>query len=62
MKLEIKKGSEGYVASIVQIDNLHPIEGADFIQRTVIYGNNVIIGKDIKEGDVMLYFNSGTKP
>jgi len=56
MKLEIKKGSENYCATIVKIDNLHPIENADFIQRTVIYGNNVIIGKDIKLGDKMLYF------
>lgn len=59
--ISIKKGSENYCCTVVQIDNLHPIEGADFIQRTVIYGNNVIIGKDIKEGDIMLYFNSGTK-
>lgn len=61
MKLSIKKGSENYCCTVVEIDNLHPIEGADFIQRTLVYGNNVIIGKDIKEGDVMLYFNSGTK-
>jgi RNA ligase len=55
MKLEIKKGSENYCCTVVKIDNLHTIENADFIQRTVVYGNNVIIGKDIKEGDVMLY-------
>lgn len=61
MKLEIKKGSENYCCTVVEINNLHPIENADFIQRTVVYGNNVIIGKDIKEGDIMLYFNSGTK-
>lgn len=61
MKLTIKPDSINYAATIVKIDNLHPIEGADFIQRTIIYGNNVIIGKDIKEGDIMLYFNSGTK-
>ena len=61
MKLEIKQGSENYCCTVIEIDNLHAIENADFIQRTVIYGNNVIIGKDIKEGDIMLYFNSGTK-
>lgn len=61
MRLEIKKGSENYCCTVVQINNLYPIEGADFIQRTVIYSNNVIIGKDIKIGDIMLYFNSGTK-
>lgn len=59
--ISIKKGSENYCCTVVQINNLHPIKNADFIQRTIIYGNNVIIGKDIKEGDKMLYFNSGTK-
>lgn len=59
--ISIKKGSENYCCTVVEINNLHPIEGADFIQRTVIYGNNVIISKDIKLGDKMLYFNSGTK-
>ena len=59
--ISIKKGSENYCCTVVKIDNLHAIEGADFIQRTVVFGNNVIIGKDVKEGDVMLYFNSGTK-
>ena len=53
--ISIKKGSENYCCTVVKIDNLHAIEGADFIQRTVIFGNNVIIGKDIKEGDIMLY-------
>jgi hypothetical protein len=56
MKLEIKKGSENYCCTVVEINNLHVIEGADFIQHTVIYGNNVIIGKDIKKG-VPLYSN-----
>lgn len=61
MKLSILENSVNYVATVVKITNLHPIENANFIQRTVIYGNNVVISKDIKIGDIMLYFNSGTK-
>ena len=29
MKLEIKKGSENYAATIVEIDNIHPIKEVD---------------------------------
>lgn len=61
MKLSIKEGSENYVATIVKIDNIHPIEGADKIVRTVIFGNNVIISKDTPIGSKMIYFVSGTK-
>lgn len=61
MNLQIKKGSENYCATIVQIDNIHDIPNADKIARTVIFGTNVIIDKDIKIGDKMIYFNSGTK-
>ena len=59
--ISIKKGSENYCCTIVQIDNIHDIPNADNIVRTVIYGNNVIISKDIKIGDKLIYFNSGTK-
>lgn len=61
MKLEIKKGSENYCATIIEIDNIHDIPNADFIKRTVIFGNNVIIGKDVKIGDRMIYFPSMCK-
>lgn len=54
--ISIKKGSENYCCTVVQIDKIYDIPNADNIVRTVIYGNNVIIGKDIKEGDKMLYF------
>jgi hypothetical protein len=55
LKLTIKQGSENYCCTVVEIDNLHVIDGADFIQRTILYGNNIVISKDIKEGDIMLY-------
>lgn len=61
MKLSINKESENYCANIVQIKEVFPIKDADKIQKTIIFGNSVIISKDIKVGDVVLYFNSGTQ-
>src|SRR5690554_1820152 len=61
MKLTIEKGSENYVCSVVKLTKIFPIEGADKIVRTEIFGNDVIISKDIGLGELMLYFNSGTK-
>jgi hypothetical protein len=61
LKLSIKDNSKNYTCTVVQIDNLHNIEGADRIKRTVVLGNNVIVGLDTKIGQKMLYFNSGTK-
>lgn len=45
-----------YAATVVQIDNIHPHPNADRLACTNIFGNNVIIGKDTKIGDVGLYF------
>ena len=61
MNLKILEGSENYVCTIVQIDNLHEIENCDNIQRTVIFGNNVIVSKKVQLNDIMCYFVSGTK-
>jgi tRNA-binding EMAP/Myf-like protein len=61
MKLKIKEGSENYVCSVVKIEHLYPIEGADKIQRCIVNGNDVVVSKDVKVGDIMLYFVSGTK-
>lgn len=61
MKLSVKENSKNYVCTVIEIDKLFPIENADKIQRCVINGNDVIVSKDVKIGDKMLYFNSGTK-
>lgn len=61
MKITTKKGSENYAATIVEIKNIFPIEGADRIVRTNVEGNDVIISKDEKIGEKMIYFVSGTK-
>lgn len=62
IKLELIPGSTNYGAVPVRIAQVYPIPGADNIVRTVIEGNDVIIGKnDIVVGDKVLYFRSGTR-
>lgn len=61
MKLKIDENSKNYACQVVDINKLFPIEGADKIQRCNINGNDVIVSKDVKIGDKMLYFVSGTK-
>ena len=45
-----------YLATICRIENLYPIEGADRLIRTVINGNDMVVSKDMKVGDVVVYF------
>lgn len=45
-----------YLATICQIENLYPIEGADKLMRTTINGNDMVVSKDMKIGDVVVYF------
>lgn len=58
MNLRIE--NENYSASVVTINHIFDIEGADFIKKTVVNGNSVIISKDVAIGDKMIYFISGT--
>ena len=44
-----------YLATICQIENLYPIEGADRLMRTTINGNDMVVSKDMKVGDVVVY-------
>lgn len=60
-KLKIDENSVNYACSVVKITELFPIEGADRIVRCVIFGNNIIVGKDVNIGDIVLYFQSGTQ-
>lgn len=59
MKTECK--NENYSAIIIKISNITPLPGCNNIQRTIITGNNVIIGKDISIGDLGVYFPVGCK-
>lgn len=55
MKIE-KPKNPNYCATVVEIKNILPLEGCDNVVATSIMGNQVIIGKDVKVGDVGLYF------
>ena len=61
MKFSIKENSKNYACSVVEIKQILPIEGADLIVKTIVNGNTVVCSKNVKEGDRMLYFVSGTK-
>jgi hypothetical protein len=45
-----------YCASIVEINKLIPIENADNLQAAIIYGNSVIVGKNLQHGTKGLFF------
>lgn len=58
MKLLSKSKSfvQEYCATIVQIGELKPIEGSDFLAVTQVNGFPIVVRKDqVKEGDVMIY-------
>lgn len=51
-----KEGTPEYSASVVQIGELFPIEGSDFLCRTVVDGMDLVVRKDeCKPGDVFVY-------
>lgn len=61
MKLEVREDSKNYTCSVVKIGTIFDIEGADRVKRTVIQGNEIVVSNTVKEGDLMLYFVSGTQ-
>lgn len=61
MKISIKENSKNYACAVVEIKEVHSIEGADRVQKVIVQGNEVVCSKDVKVGDTMLYFCSGTK-
>jgi len=55
MKLKKPKNSN-YAATVVQISTLVPLENCDNVQAAIIFGNQVIVSKDTKIGDIGLFF------
>ena len=51
-----KDANPNYLASICRIGETFPIEGADKLVKTVVNGYDIVIGKDYKEGDIVVYF------
>lgn len=51
-----KDANPNYLATICRIGTLYPIEGADRLMKTVINGYDIVVSKDYKEGDIVVYF------
>lgn len=56
-----KPVNENYCANIVEIKTLIPLENCDNIQSTLIFGNRIIVSKDVKIGDVGVFFPAETQ-
>ena len=52
----IKPKNENYSAIVVEIKTLIPLEKCDNVQGAIIMGNQVIVSKSVKIGDIGLYF------
>lgn len=50
------KGNKNYCATIVKIENIVPIEGANSIAIAPIFGNSIIVGVDTKTDTTGIYF------
>lgn len=48
--------NKNYCATVVEIKTLIPLDNCDNVQATNIFGFQAIVGKDIKVGDVGLFF------
>ena len=55
MKLNKPKNSN-YAAVVVEIKTLVPLENCDNVQAAIIMGNQVIVSKEVKVGDVGIFF------
>ena len=51
-----EKAKLEYSCTVVQIGEVKPVEGSDFLAATLVNGNPIVVRKDmIKEGDIMVY-------
>lgn len=50
-----ENANPNYLATICRVGEVHPIEGADKICRTIVNGYDIVIGKDTQEGDIVIY-------
>ena len=51
-----ESANSNYLAAICRIGEIHPIEGADRIVSTTVNGFTMIVSKEMKEGDIVVYF------
>ena len=55
MKIKEPK-NQNYAAVVVKIKTIIPLENCTNVQGAIIMGNQVVVSKDIKVGDIGLYF------
>lgn len=48
--------NENYLAQIVRIGMIEPIENSDHLVKTIVQGNIVVTSNNVKTGDIMIYF------
>lgn len=56
-----KPVNENYCATVVSIKNIISFDNCNNIQGTTIFGNPIIVSKDVKVGDVGIYFPTETQ-
>jgi chromosome segregation ATPase len=45
-----------YSCAVVRVGELTPIEGSDFLAKTLVQGTQIVVRKDqVNEGDIMIY-------
>lgn len=47
--------TQEYCATVVRLGEIQEIKGANTVAKTLVNGRTIVIGKDHKEGDVMIY-------
>ena len=51
-----------YSSAVVRIGECKPIEGSDFLSKTLVFGTQIVVRKDqIKEGDLVIYASNETQ-
>lgn len=51
-----KPKNENYCATVIEIKTLIPLVGCNNVQAAIIMGQQVVVGKDVKVGDIGLFF------
>ena len=51
-----EKANPNYLAKIVKVEKTEDIPGADRIHKLTVEYKDIVAGKDIKEGDIVVYF------
>ena len=50
-----------YSAAVIRVGELTPIEGSDFLVKTNVFGTQIVVSKNVKEGDIMIYAANETQ-